>query len=216
MSVKTYSLSSQGNIYLSTNFRVKEFRCKDGSDTILIDDNLVTVLQKVRDHFGKAVTINSAYRTASYNTKVGGSSGSQHCKGTAADIVVSSTDPLKVALYVASLDEYAGKGGIGYYSRTNKLSGFCHVDVRSSSSRWISKTGTAYKTCSKIMPTLRNGSKDSYNSVGYAVTALQRHLSGVTVDGIFGDKTEAAVRAIQETNGLTVDGICGPNTWSVL
>lgn len=35
-------------------------------------------------------------------------------------------------------------------------------------------------------------------------------------DGIFGKKTEAAVRAFQKAQGLSVDGICGPKTWAAL
>lgn len=217
MSVKTYSLRNQGNTYLSKNFTVKEFKCNDGSDTILIDDALVDILQKVRDHFNQPVTINSAYRTQSYNSRVGGSSSSQHCKGTAADIVVRKTNPLAVALYIASLPEMSGKGGLGYYSRANLRAGFCHVDTRNYVSRWISKAGTAYLSTSKIMPTIKKGQRDATNKGGisYAVTVLQRHL-GVTADGIFGTNTEAKVKEIQQKNGLTVDGIVGPKTWNVL
>ena len=35
--VKTYSKSKNGNLKLSENFCVKEFACKDGSDTLKID-----------------------------------------------------------------------------------------------------------------------------------------------------------------------------------
>ena len=213
MSVQTYSLSRQGNQNLSTNFKVREFKCNDGSDTILIDSTLVQVLQKVRDHFKKPITINSAYRTTSYNVKVGGSPNSQHCKGTAADIVVQGVDPLKVALYVKSLPEYSGKGGIGYYSRADILGGFTHVDTRASKSRWISKSGTAYVSVADIMPTIKKGDKDRVNGKSYAVTALQRHL-GVTADGVFGANTETKVKEFQQKHGLTADGIVGTKTWA--
>lgn len=36
------------------------------------------------------------------------------------------------------------------------------------------------------------------------------------LDGIYGERTEAAVRAFQSANGLLVDGIVGPATWSRL
>lgn len=67
--VKKYSRSANGNTNLSDNFKVKEFRCKDGSDSILIDLEMIHILQKIRD-IGGPVSINSAYRTATYNKKL--------------------------------------------------------------------------------------------------------------------------------------------------
>ena len=128
MSVKTYSKKQHGATKLSANFTVKEFACKDGSDKILIDSDLVEILQKIRDHFGKAVVINSAYRNEAYNKKVGSSSTSQHIKGTAADIRISGVTPEEVAKYAEYL--MPNKGGIGLYPA------FTHVDVRANRSRW--------------------------------------------------------------------------------
>ena len=72
MTIKAYSKAKDGNKKVAANFRVREFACTDGSDPIFIDTDLVKVLQKVRNHFGKAVTITSAYRTPTKNKAVGG------------------------------------------------------------------------------------------------------------------------------------------------
>lgn len=127
VNVKGYSLAKDGEKSITKNFKVREFKCKDGSDVIFIADELVNVLQKVRDHFGKAVTINSAYRTPTYNKKVGGATYSQHCYGTAADIVVSGISPNLVYAYV---DSILPKGGVGKYPT------FTHVDVREVKARF--------------------------------------------------------------------------------
>lgn len=128
MAVNTYSLENDGNEYLSENFTVSEFRCRDGSDTILIDTKLVDILQSVRDYFGRPVTVNSGYRTPSHNRAVGGVSNSQHLKGTAADITVSGVEPEDVAEYIEYI--MPSMGGIGLYNN------FVHVDIRSNRSRW--------------------------------------------------------------------------------
>ena len=135
MAIKAYSYAKDGSKALSKNFHVREFKCKDGSDPIFIDDELVALLQKIRDHFGKAVNITSGYRTASHNTKVGGSKSSQHLLGRAADIQVQDTDPLAVAAYAESL--MPGWGGVGRYPvKAGRAKGWVHVDTRPNKSRW--------------------------------------------------------------------------------
>lgn len=52
-------------------------------------------------------------------------------------------------------------------------------------------------------------------SNGDLVKQVQAKL-GIDVDGIFGPKTEAAVRAFQRDRGLIPDGIVGPLTWAAL
>ncbi|MFZ1154268.1 MAG: peptidoglycan-binding protein [Solirubrobacteraceae bacterium] len=50
---------------------------------------------------------------------------------------------------------------------------------------------------------------------GRQVRILQ-HSLGIAVDGVFGVRTEAAVRAFQASHGLQVDGIVGPQTSAAL
>ena len=63
-------------------------------------------------------------------------------------------------------------------------------------------------------PLIRTGDRD------HPVRTLQYLLRAgnhpVTVDGIFGPKTDAAVRVFQQDKHLSVDGIVGPHTWSAL
>ena len=127
-SVKVYSKSKDGEKQLSINFRVKEFACKDGSDPVFVCPELVVLLQNIRNHFGKPVSIHSGFRTAEYNKKVDGATHSQHQYGTAADISIKGVTPKEIADYADLL--MPNTGGIGTYST------FTHVDVRKVRSRW--------------------------------------------------------------------------------
>lgn len=64
------------------------------------------------------------------------------------------------------------------------------------------------------LPMLQKG------SAGDAVRILQRLLTllgiATTVDGQFGPKTEAQVKAFQKARKLKEDGIVGPKTWREL
>ncbi len=128
--INAYSKAKDGNKKLSTHFKVKEFACKDGSDAVLVAPRLVMVLQSIRSHFGAPVTIASAYRTPQYNAKVGGVAHSQHCYGTAADIIVKGQTPEAVGAFAREL--MPDWGGVGIYSQQ----GFTHVDVREVRADW--------------------------------------------------------------------------------
>ena len=135
MALQAYSLARDGSTALSPHFRVREFRCHDGSDPVFIDSALVELLEQLRAHFGKPVTITSGYRTASHNAKVGGSRSSQHLLGRAADIQVQDTDPLAVAAYAENL--MPDWGGVGRYPvKAGRAKGWVHVDTRPNKSRW--------------------------------------------------------------------------------
>lgn len=126
--VRVYSARSEGNKAVSTNFKVREYASKDGADLVVVHPKLAEILQKIRTHFGRPVTITSAFRTETHNKKVGGEANSQHLYGRAADIKVTGVSPKKVAEYAETL--LKNTGGIGIYDT------FCHIDVRSKKARW--------------------------------------------------------------------------------
>ena len=128
-SVKVYSLAKDGSKQLSAHFKVREFACHDGSDTIFVSDALVRTLEKIRTHFGKPVHINSGYRTEAYNAATKDAAPySQHKYGLAADITIQGVTPAQIAAYAETL--LPGTGGIGFYKS------FLQVDVRRIKSRW--------------------------------------------------------------------------------
>lgn len=208
MTVKTYYVSKSGDVKLSTNFKVKEFQCHDKTDKVLIDTDLVNVLQSIRNHFKKPVIITSAYRTAAYNSSIGGSSGSLHVKGQAADIQINGISPVLVGMYADSL----GVGGIGLYAY-GTFTGFNHIDTRSIKYRWLTITRNgSYQAISKIMPIIKQGGT---NNTTNSVKLVQRRL-GISESGTFGGITTNAVKQFQKYVGINVDGIVGKDTWTKL
>ena len=99
---------------VSKNFTWEEFTASDTAKRygILnqitdwdVRDNIIAlvenVLQPLRDAYGKPININSGYRCAELNKKVGGVATSQHTKGQAADCGVD--DPLALARLLLDL-----------------------------------------------------------------------------------------------------------------
>lgn len=89
------------------------------------------ILDDLRDHFDKPVTINSTFRALPYNRAIGSPDGSQHPKFQAIDFTVKDTSPREV---FAVLDRWrkAGRitGGLGLYRS------FVHLDTRGHNATW--------------------------------------------------------------------------------
>jgi uncharacterized protein YcbK (DUF882 family) len=111
------------------HFKRAEFLCGCGCGFGTVDFELAEVLDDVREYFDSAVTITSGARCASHNRRVGGSSDSEHLRGTAADIKVSGVPAATVYDYLSK--KYPGKYGIGKYAT------WTHIDVRLRAARWI-------------------------------------------------------------------------------
>ena len=60
-----------------------------------------TVLQPVREHFGKPVMISSGYRSPELCEAIGSSAKSQHAKGEAADFEIPGVDNMQLATWIS-------------------------------------------------------------------------------------------------------------------
>lgn len=60
------------------------------------------------------------------------------------------------------------------------------------------------------------GTSDTERQIVLLQSLLAELGYAVSVDGRFGDSTEAAIKAFQAANGLLVDGVVGDKTWSTL
>lgn len=215
--VKTYNKKTDSNKKLSKNFALGEFSCKCGKcSKTLVDSKLVTILQKIRDRFGKSVIINSGYRCAAHNKAVGGATSSRHLKGTAADIAVIGVSPKEVAKYAESI----GVKGIGMYDSSTD-GRFVHIDTRTSKSFWKGKAETPVNTfggsAKKIalqVPMLEEGHE--FGAVFAMQALLIGHKYDVEANGVFDTATKTALKKYQREYDLEADGVCGPATWASL
>jgi peptidoglycan hydrolase-like protein with peptidoglycan-binding domain len=63
-------------------------------------------------------------------------------------------------------------------------------------------------------PVVQNGSQG--HPIRTLQSLLRAHGHNLTVDGMFGPATEAAVKAFQTSKGMAADGIMSAQTWSAL
>jgi hypothetical protein len=84
------------------------------------------VLQPVRNHFGKSVTVNSGYRSPEINAAVGGSKTSDHCKGQAADIEIDGLPNPELAQWIMDNLDYT-QLILEFYTQGQPNSGWVHV-----------------------------------------------------------------------------------------
>ena len=123
---------------LSANFTLKELTKSDTATRLGLDntpdeqalENLKTlcekVLQPVREHFGKSVTVNSGYRSPESNAAVGGSKTSDHCKGQAADIEIVGVANADLAQWIMDNLDYT-QLILELYTQGVPDSGWVHV-----------------------------------------------------------------------------------------
>ena len=131
---------------LSANFSLAEMTKSQTATRKGIDnkpstehiENLIhlaeTVLQPVRDHFGKPVAISSGYRSPELCEAIGSSSKSQHAKGEAADFEVPGMDNMQLAIWI-SKNTVFDQLILEFYEPGDPNSGWVHCSAVKEGSR---------------------------------------------------------------------------------
>ena len=105
-----------------SNFKDYEFKCKCGCELNLTQPELIDLLEFIRADLGHhPLYILSGTRCPTHNANVGGSSGSRHMQGLAADVYSHFSNAQDIA---GAAEKYLkGQGGISPKTTA------CHVDV---------------------------------------------------------------------------------------
>jgi hypothetical protein len=108
------------------------------------------VLQPVRDHFGKGVKVNSAFRSLAVNAAAGGVQGakpSDHTRGMAADIEIPGVANADLAQWIMDNLEYT-QLILEFYTQGVPDSGWVHVsyDPNNLKKQELTATKVAGKT----------------------------------------------------------------------
>ena len=93
-----------------------------------------SVLQPIRDHFGKVVTISSGYRSPELCTAIGSKITSQHAKGQAADFEIFGLSNKFLADYINS-ELYYDQLILEYWNESDPNSGWVHCSFSEGQNR---------------------------------------------------------------------------------
>lgn len=134
---------------ITPHFNIKEFRCKANGEVFINAAVIAHIqrLEKFRNWYGRAMHVNSGYRTPAYNVSIGGAANSQHLLGIASDIALPMEE---FSAYTKKRqEEYLQNvknkwiqlcnadglgGGVGFYNT------FFHLDSRKVAAFWDERT----------------------------------------------------------------------------
>ena len=195
----TYQLSENDVmpfVYGST-MRLREFRGSSKSPTLWTTIRAMEAWNMTRRSYGRGIHIGYAFKRI---WEGGHGTASQHYAGVAFDVGQNTTSANRRQIWNAA----SNTGAWGYVEPLSMTPTWVHFDRRYGTPA-CSGTTAGYPTC-------RRGDRSTYvlilqdalNALGYTTGSL---------DGIFGARTETALKAAQRAFGLTADGICGCQSW---
>ena len=131
---------------LTENFSLKELTSSQTAErkgihnypTPLHQVNLrslcTNVLQRVRDHFGRVVSVSSGYRSEELCTAIGSKTTSQHAKGEAAYFEIFGVSNKELADYINENLDY-DQLILEYWKESDPNSGWIHCSFNSKGNR---------------------------------------------------------------------------------
>jgi uncharacterized protein YcbK (DUF882 family) len=131
---------------LSNNFSLKELTASQTAERKGINNNpnedqtdklkmlCENVLQKVRDHYSKVVTVSSGYRSPELCVAIGSSQNSQHAKGEAADFEIFGLSNAELCKWIADNLEF-DQMILEYHKLEEPNSGWIHCSYKSEDNR---------------------------------------------------------------------------------
>lgn len=143
---------------------------------------------------------------------------------------VKSDDMKKFPMIAGYLVYNSNKSHVGVYTGDGEVTearGHAYGVVKSkiTDSRWKFWSDYCFADYSDIEPAPAPVKEDEVKydelqvcrkgSTGDAVKTIQANVK-VTVDGVFGNNTDIAVKKFQKDHGLTQDGIVGAKTWKAI
>lgn len=197
--IKTYSYSKDKDLFLQDHFQVWEFRSFNDAtntlttDTILVDDNLTTTLEKLYRYLDskyslRSINITSGYRSSDFERYLSGNNDSFHVKGMASDIMCYKKDGSLISSKDVCLAcEDLGINGIGY--GTN----YTHVDTRSYKSYFDETNG---KTGIDSWYNYFNVRKDNViylKNPNYVGVSIVDALKGINIDSSYAYRSKLAI-----------------------
>lgn len=172
------------------------------------------ILEPVRAHFGKAVQINSSYRSPLVNKAVGGSKTSQHVNGQAIDFEIPGIDNKNVADWVADNLEF-DQVILEFYTKGDKNSGWVHASIKKEGGnrkqRLIASKsksgGTTYTPVADFDPSTIPGQFRQAAAPTASPAAPKPTVQKAVPAGL------GPLAALQAKCGITPDGKWGPGTY---
>ena len=177
---------------------LREFRGKSWSPVLWTTIAAMEACNRTRRKFGSGIPVGYAFRRI---WEGGHCTRSQHYAGVAFDVGQSLSQTQRTAIYNAA----RSTGAWGYVEPLSQTPTWVHFDRR---------YGTpACRGTTAGYPTLRRGSRGCYVMILQDALSTHGYQPGSRIDGIFGARTEQALRGYQKRTSLRVDGVCGCNSW---